>query len=61
MSKGDRGGVIHVLPLLMFVIFAVFWGVYDIKQGLYVALVPSAIVLAALLWKALRPGSEGRS
>ena len=60
MSKGGRGGLIHVLPLLMFLIFAIFWGAYDVVQGLWVALIPSVVVGAMLLLRALRPGSEGR-
>ena len=35
-----------MLPLLMFLIFAVFWGAYDVVQGLYVALIPSARTMA---------------
>ena len=60
MRSRDRGGLIQLLPLLMFLIFALFWGIWDIKQGLYVALIPSVIVGIMLLLRARKPGSEGR-
>ncbi len=50
-----------MLPLLMFLIFAVFWGAYDVVQGLYVALIPSAVVGALLLLAVIVPRKEGRS
>ena len=58
MIHRKRGRYVQALPLLMFLIFALFWGIWDIKQGLWVALVPSALVGVALL---LRARLEGRS
>ena len=43
----------RLLPILIFGIFALFWTAYDIAMGLWWAIIPSALVTAALVTKAL--------
>lgn len=45
----SRMRVVDTLPLVMFLIFAGFWGGWDVKLGLWLALLPSALVACALL------------
>lgn len=39
------------LPVLMFLIFAAFWSAYDVVLGLWLAILPSALVGLAIVLK----------
>ncbi len=49
-------GKTSLLPILIFVVFALFWCGYDVVLGLWWAIIPSALVTAALVARALLPG-----
>ena len=59
MSEQSR--LVRGLPVGMFVVFAGFWGVVDVMNGLWLALVPSVLVAATLLLgpRLLRRGGDG--